>query len=129
VKVLEAGDWSLLLPDEWEADRDEDSVFIGDRDGVGSLEITALRKAEGSFGTGDMREFLDPALQWEAVQCGSFAGKRSALMEDGEALREWCLHTDGLLLYVTYSCDLANRGLDDAAVDEILDTLRYAQEE
>jgi hypothetical protein len=28
-----------------------------------------------------------------------------------------------MLLFITYSCDLDNRGMDDAAVDELLDTL------
>jgi len=28
-----------------------------------------------------------------------------------------------LLLFITYSCEDENRGMDDSAVDEILDTL------
>jgi hypothetical protein len=28
-----------------------------------------------------------------------------------------------MLLFVTYSCEEENQGMDDAAVDEILDTL------
>jgi hypothetical protein len=34
------------------------------------------------------------------------------------------VYAQHLLLYITYSCDLDNAGMDDAAVDEILDTLR-----
>jgi len=33
-----------------------------------------------------------------------------------------------LLLFITYSCDEENGGMDDAAVDEILDTLMLATE-
>jgi hypothetical protein len=31
-----------------------------------------------------------------------------------------------MLLFITYSCEEENRGMDDAAVDEILDTLSRA---
>jgi hypothetical protein len=43
--------------------------------------------------------------------------------DDGDALREWYLRGDDLLLLITYSCDLENAGMDDSAVDEILSTL------
>ena len=39
MRVLEAGDWSLLLPDEWSAERDEDGIIIGDRDQLVSTEL------------------------------------------------------------------------------------------
>ena len=39
------------------------------------------------------------------------------------AIREWYVADGAMLLFITYSCDLDNRGMDDAAVDELLDTL------
>lgn len=129
MKVLEAGDWSLILPDEWAAQRDEGRVFIGDRDGVGSLEITPLHKPAGVFKAADIAAIADPAQTWSATRCGNFHGRAAAFEERGEALREWYLMAGELLLFVTYSCAVAHRGLDDAAVDEMLDTLRYAKED
>ncbi len=38
-------------------------------------------------------------------------------------MREWYVFNGALLLFITYSCDEENRGMDDAAVDELLDTL------
>ena len=38
-------------------------------------------------------------------------------------MREWYVAIGSVLLFITYSCDAENRGLDDAAVDEILQTL------
>ncbi|MEM9313557.1 MAG: hypothetical protein AAF933_05740 [Pseudomonadota bacterium] len=126
MRVLEAGDWSLLLPDEWFADEDDGCILIGDSDEVGVLQFSELRRDEGAAAD-DLQAFLDPGVAWSKVQCGSFEGMTGALFEDGAALREWYLLCDGLLLFITYSCDEANAGLDDAAVDELLATLRYAR--
>ena len=43
--------------------------------------------------------------------------------EDDAALRIWWVASGGLMLFVTYSCDVDNAGMDDAAVDDLLDTL------
>lgn len=124
MKVLETGAWSLLLPPEWEAERDEDSVLIADRDGVGCLEISELRKESGNFSESDLDALgLDASLAWKPVRIGPLAGLCAALVEDDAAIREWYLYAGAMLLYITYSCDLENQGMDDAAVDEILATL------
>lgn len=126
MRVLETGDWSLLLPDEWLAEQDDEVILIGDRDEVGCIEISELRKDAGCFTDTDLAQFTDAQNAWTAVQQGSFRGLKTAFEEDGMALREWCIYAGDVLLYITYSCTADNGGMDDAAVDEILDTLRYA---
>jgi hypothetical protein len=126
MRVLEAGDWSLLLPDEWQAEQDEDSIVIGDQDDVGCIEISELRKERGAFAAADLEALIDNPREWNAAQLGSFSGRRHSLIEDDAAIREWYVYTGDLLLYITYSCALENRGLDDAVVDEILATLQAA---
>ena len=49
-------------------------------------------------------------------------------MEEGAAIREWYIAHEALLLFITYSCDEDNAGMDDAAVNEILDTLMKVSE-
>lgn len=127
--VLEAGDWSLLLPAEWLAEQDGDSIVIGDRDEVGCLELSELRREDGDVSAVDLQTFTAGEADWAPENCGSFSGVKRALIEDDAAIREWYLYAGELLLYVTYSCDLENRGMDDAAVDEIMDTLRYAKDQ
>jgi len=129
MKVLEAGDWSLLLPPEWEAERDGDSILIGDRDGVGCLEISELRRESGVFGAADLEQIRDAGVAWTPADCGSFSGCYGAFEEDDAAVREWLLACEDLLLYLTYSCAADNRGLDDGAVDDLLDTLRFARDD
>lgn len=128
MRVLEAGDWSLLLPEEWFAERDDEGIIIGDRDGIGCLEISELRHEGGALNAAVLEQFREPRQPWDVVTCGSFEGRSSSLVEDDTAIREWYLFVDDLLLFVTYSCSLNNRGMDDAAVDDILSTLRFAAE-
>ena len=125
VLILEAGDWSLLLPPEWQAEQEDDGIVIGDRDGIGCLEISELRRQEGEFSADDLEQFREPGQPWESVSLGSFEGRASAFLEEGAAIREWYLHAGDLLLFLTYSCEEENRGMDDAAVDDMLSTLRY----
>jgi hypothetical protein len=124
MRVLEAGEWGLLLPDEWQADQEDDAIVIGDRDGVGCIEISELYKEDGDFSAEDLALFTAGESVWTPVKLGSFVGFGTQLTEEGAAIREWYLYAQHLLLYVTYSCDIENAGMDDAAVDDILDTLR-----
>ena len=128
MRVLEAGDWSLLLPEEWFAEQEDDAIIIGDRDGVGCLEISELRSERGHFNADEVRDIAELGDEGRSVTAGSFSGLHATFVEDDAALREWYLTAEGLMLYVTYSCDLDNQGLDDAVVDEIMGTLRYAAE-
>ena len=130
MNVLETEWWSMGVPPEWWAEREEDSVVVGDRDDVGSIEISTLRRDEGVFDAGEVlaiaRENGEAEWQWEAAEAGEFSGVSTHYEEDGDAVREWYLADGPLLLFITYSCDIENRGLDDAAVDEILNTLAPA---
>ena len=128
MRVLEAGDWGLLLPDEWQAEQDDDAIVIGDRDGVGCIEISELHKDSGDFTAEDLQQFVPDTTKWESTKRGSFKGITTSLIEDDVAIREWYVYAGRVLLYITYSCEADNEGLDDAAVDDILDTLRMAAE-
>ncbi|MEM1142689.1 MAG: hypothetical protein AAF671_10010 [Pseudomonadota bacterium] len=124
-RVLESDDWSLLLPAEWSAEQDEDTIVIGDSDGVGVIEISELRRQSGDVETLDLEPLMDQSLSWQAITLGSFIGWQTHFLEDATFLREWVLYAGSIILYVTYSCESSHQGLDDAAVDEILATLCY----
>jgi hypothetical protein len=127
VNVLETEWWSMLVPPEWWAESEDESILVGDRDGVGCIEISTLCKDEGEFDPAEVQRIAmaesPEAGSWDPVQMGDFSGLSAAFVEEDAAIREWYLAAGGLLLYVTYSCELDNSGMDDAAVDEILDTL------
>ena len=120
--------WSVGIPPEFWADREEDVFLIADNDGVGCIEITTLQREEGEFSGAEVRQIaIDNAegdWDWREASCGDFSGWYSAWLDAEAAVREWYLARGDLMLFVTYSCEPEQAGLDDAAVDEILNTLR-----
>lgn len=127
MNVLETEWWTLAIPPEWWADSEEDSILVGDRDDVGCIEISTLHKESGEFDESGILEIAQAEtelkLQWQTVTLGDFSGCGSNFVEEGVAVREWYLANGGMLLFVTYSCDEENQGMDDSAVDQLLDTL------
>jgi hypothetical protein len=130
MNVLETEWWTMALPPEWWADTEEDSILVGDRDGVGCIEISTLHKEHGEFDLAEARDIAGvaegPSLEWREVSLGDFHGVLGQYVEEGTAIREWHVLRGPMLLFITYSCEEENRGMDDAAVDEILDTLMLA---
>ncbi len=127
MNVLETEWWSLALPPEWWADTEEDSILVGDQDDVGCIEISTLHKDEGVFDQGTVLSIAQSEsewpLDWGPVTLGEFAGVGSSYVQEETAVREWYVANGALLLFITYSCAQENGGMDDAAVDELLDTL------
>ena len=127
MNVLETEWWTMAVPPEWWADQEEDSILVGDRDDVGCIEISTLHRDSGEFEREELSEIAEAASEhirdWRAVRLGEFAGISCDYVEDDAAIREWYVARGPLLLFVTYSCDEENRGMDDAPVDDLLDTL------
>jgi len=127
MNILETEWWSMALPPEWWAESEEESILVGDRDDVGCLEFTSLHKETGEFESAEVLAIAEAEseqkLTWKQLSLGDFQGVESSFVEEGTAIREWYLANGALLLFITYSCDEDNGGMDDAAVNEILDTL------
>ena len=127
MNILETDWWTMALPPEWWAELEEESVLVGDRDEVGCLEFTTMHKESGQFDAAEIKGIAESESEqpqdWKSVTLGDFNGVVSAFVEEGAAIREWYIANDSQLLYISYSCEEDNRGMDDAAVNEILDTL------
>jgi len=127
MNVLETEWWTMAVPPEWWAEAEEDSILVGDRDDVGCIEFSTLHKEAGEFDQAELeaiaRAEAEQEMSWDAVKLGEFSGVRSAFHDDGAAIREWYVANGSMLLFITYSCDEDNAGMDDSAVDELLDTL------
>lgn len=124
--TIETDWWLLDLPEEWQAEQDDETIVITDEDGVGVLEITSLEQ-DGSARNADLKalakELLPDNGPGSAAKIGDFEGLYFQYQEEGDAVREWLVQCDGRLLLVSYSCDIEDAGMDDSFVDEVLDTL------
>jgi hypothetical protein len=127
MRTVETDWWLLDLPDEWEAEQDDETIVIGDEDGVGALEITTLTRENADADFSDLsalaEQIVPVSSPGKPVTLGGMAGLYFQYQEEGDAVREWLLSDGEILLLITYSCDIENGGLDDATVDDILDTL------
>lgn len=127
MRAVESQWWIIELPDEWQAEQEDDAIVIGDEDGVGEIVITTLQKEQGDVSESELRDYAQDLIDQfgEGKPCllAAASGFSFAFVEEGMAFREWYLRSDGLLILVTYCCDEENLGMDDSAVDEILATL------
>jgi hypothetical protein len=130
MNILQTEWWTIGLPPEWWAEQEEDVVVIGDRDDVGCIEVSTLHKESGEFETAELEQLAgdngEPGWDWQTTRLGEFSGCYTAYEEEACHVREWYAASGKVLLFITYSCDADNGGLDDAAVDEILQTLVLA---
>lgn len=128
MKLIETRCWSLPIGDEWQYEIDGDTVIISDADGVGSLELTVLEVEGDASDPGALdglaAELVPGAEHPTPVQCGDWRGNYVSHVEDGAACRDWVLGCRQWVLLVSYTCALENRGMDDAAVDQMLAELQ-----
>jgi hypothetical protein len=124
--------WAIEIPDEWNAQYSEDCVTVSDCDGIGSIDISALKKQQGIINDEDLREFADDLLVKQLipqlVEHNGLSGFYFEYLEDGLAWREWYLAVNELFIYITYNSESENKNFDVAVVDQILETLTLIDE-
>jgi len=130
MNIVETDYWCLMLPPEWLAEQEDGVIRIIDQDGIGELALTTLVQESGASGTNSVSALAElvaaespEVTEWAPARCGAFSGLEGRCEEDATQIREWYLAHGEALLYITYVCELADAGMDDAAVDEILGTL------
>jgi hypothetical protein len=132
MRAVESQWWIIELPPEWEAEQEDESIIIGDEDGVGEIVITTMEKQDDIVSDEELVEFTQDLEKnygkGTKINISELDGYYYHYREDNDAVREWCLRCDSLLVLITYSCDESNAGMDDSAVDEILSTLYVKQE-
>ena len=126
--VVESQWWFLELPPEWQASQEQETIVISDQDDVGEIVITTLQKEQGDVSDRELADYAAELVEQygpgQLCQLEALEGYYFEYQEQGEAVREWYLRSGPLLLLITYCCDDDNAGMDDSAVDEILDTLQ-----
>lgn len=131
MKELQTDWWAIELPEDWNAEQDEETILISDPDGLGEISLTSLQ-AEGAEATdADLKQLMtsldvNPA-DAAKKSVADLNGYYLEFEEDEEFVREWYLRAEKLLLIVTYCCDFDNALMDRDIVDDILSTLALAK--
>jgi len=132
VELYETKWWSLDIPEEWDVELEEDVTVISDEDGVSEIGISTLIKAEGETDDDDVDAFTvdltEQGIVGEDGKCGDYHATVFEYSEDGFACRDWFVCCGPILILISYACDEQNKGMDDAAIKEILSSLRLYPE-
>lgn len=113
--------WALLLPEEWVAEQDEETIVITDSDEVSIIEISELFVQAGAT----MHELLNELTDHKTytTTLAELEATYQEFQEDDMYWREWFVETEECIIAISHGCDIDNKGFDDASVDEILSTL------
>ena len=113
--------WSILLPSEWEAEQDDETIIIVDEDEASIIEITPLFPEKGKTVTSLLNECVKGDVRKTTLS--ELPAFYHEFEDDGMFWREWYCDAGKFVLIVSHGADIANKNMDDAAVDELLSTL------
>jgi hypothetical protein len=116
--------WSVQLSGGWEAWQDTECASMEPPTRLGALQVSAAFK-ESFVSDEDLRDFAGSEAQTsvDSASFGPFVGFHLAHESEGAHWHRWYLRHESQALFVTYNCPLPDRGLEDAAVIEVLKTL------
>lgn len=124
MRTIESDWWVMDLPDEWEAEQDDETIVLSDEDGVGILEITTLQRDDAPFDARALAaDLVPPGCHATPGRLAGLAALCFRYVDEDSAVRDWVAVRDDVALLVTYHCATEHAGLDDALIDEMLETL------
>ena len=118
--------WALVVPEGWRAQHEPACATLVGPDDIGAFQVSAYFR-ESDVLDGDLRDFasehLDAGVQPTATRAGDFTGFEIAFSDSESCWRHWYLRNGRQMLFVTYNCDLDQKGTEDGPVLEILGSL------
>ena len=129
MSIVHAPWWCIEMPDEWQAEEDDEDevILIIDPDDLGELCITAIKKQDGLIDKAELLEsaadLVERRLTSTDVGIAGLTGIYFEYEQEGEAWREWYLTDGSTMLYATYNCDSENAQIDAAVIDQMLESL------
>lgn len=130
MRIIETELFIMQIPADWEAEQEDETIIIEDPDGVSTIEITSLQKDEGLVSEADLKEFASELIAEGGIPAsavlGGFNGIEFEYVDDDGAWREWFVAAKNSVLLISHGTEVDHQGIDDAIIDEILETLVYA---
>ena len=127
MKQIGTANWQLILPDEWHLEELDDAILITDDDHVSELLVSTLEFSEQPLDKEEVEAFANSITEHDSSGCwleiADYQAWYYAYSENEDYVREWYIPAENVLLVISYCCALENRQMDDAAINEILDTL------
>jgi hypothetical protein len=129
--VYKSSWWSVELPSGWLGRDDDECVTFVHVDGVGALQISAYGSGNTEVTDDDLQEFsrdeMKENLGVERVSYGEFVGLGICERTVAGYWRKYWLRARSVLLFVTYTCNIENEGIEDYDVGRILNSLALSK--
>ena len=91
MNIIETDYWCLMLPPEWSAEQEEDTVCITDQDGIGELALTALIREQDNAAAASPAEIArqesPEVTDWVTAAFGEFSGVTGSFQEEGSVVQ------------------------------------------
>lgn len=122
--------YGLTIPDDWEYSVESHSVAFYHPNGVGALNVSAVRPPKGVVPKPEsviLNLVSKSALEDGYVNVIALPSPHPTTRiahaeynEEGNAWRFWVLANDNLAVVFSYNCKLVSQGIEDAVIDEII---------
>ena len=115
--------WSVVLPEGWHGEREDESTLFRREDGTGTLEVTLLCDKEQV--TRETLMELASSTREEGhtagdIRSGVHEGLYFSYEEEGTAWREWYLAAGNCVFFVSYDCPQGDESNESAETDAIV---------
>ncbi len=134
MKIYTGNGFSVSIPNSWEGEFDEAEHFdvLYNAQGAGELQFSSVMQ-ESSLSINDLKniaaEDIQNGAKVQEIELGDFNGLFFDYDLDGDYWCEWYLVKSRFLLFVTYTCPVAEEGAETDDVDLIMGTLKSARQE
>lgn len=114
---------SFQYPPAWEIESDGNIISLYNPDGVGSIQVSIYHHAENSF---DARGYLESILKKQNLDAVIMEKEdrifTSFTTSDG---KYWLIQNKGLLVFVTYNCDVSDAQTEATEVRELIGSIDF----
>ncbi|MBK8811928.1 MAG: DUF3805 domain-containing protein [Acidobacteria bacterium] len=121
--------YSLMLPEGWVVDEEEDCTSFFNPDGNGALQISQYCTDTDVTSSIVIREFLasvgaqNVSLYTESTNRVDFA--TCSYVDDDDYFRIWVATTQKFVTLITYNCPMGSHGTEVGIANEIVSSLEF----
>lgn len=119
----------LLVPSAWKAEVDKECVtLIAQINPRGALQISTATKESGRVTDEDLVDFASARSEQQGrlqrIKTPNLTGITAEHWQNQVFWKEWWLAADNLVVYITYNVERPFKGLEDEAVQQVVESVR-----
>jgi hypothetical protein len=126
-EVYQSSWWSMKLQAGWAAHENADCVSFSADPSGGVLQVSAIRKPNGSVTSQDLRDFASDSKggvkNLRHVELSEVSGIASEYVREKRYWREWWLKKGPTVVYLAYNVAVAESEAEVYAIDKMISSI------